>query len=76
MGRSCGTYRGEESVIQGFGEQTPRGRLLGRPRLMWEGNTKMDVKVIEWKRVNRINLAQDGDTYRDFVNTFINLQFQ
>jgi hypothetical protein len=44
MGRSCGTYRGEESVIMGLGGESPRGRRLGRPRLIWEGILKLMLK--------------------------------
>jgi len=35
--------------------------LLGRPRLGWVGNIKMDLKEIGWEDVEWINLAEDTD---------------
>jgi hypothetical protein len=36
-----------------------RKRPLGRPRLRWEDNIRMDIRKIEWKGVDWIHLAQD-----------------
>jgi hypothetical protein len=33
MGGACGTYEGEKRCTQGFGGNTERKRLLGRPML-------------------------------------------
>jgi hypothetical protein len=38
------------------------------------GNIKMDIKEVEWKDVNQINLAQDRDQWRSLVNTVMNLR--
>jgi hypothetical protein len=52
----------------------PEGkRLLGRPRRRWEVNTKMDVREIGWGGIDWIDLAQDRDQWRAFVNTVMNL---
>jgi len=47
MGGDCGTYGGQERCIQHFGGETEGSRPLGRPRRLWEDNTKMDVKEVE-----------------------------
>jgi hypothetical protein len=40
MGRACSTY----GCIQGFGGETKGKRPLGRPKLRWEDNIKMDLQ--------------------------------
>jgi hypothetical protein len=39
MGRTCGTYGGEERYIEGFLVGKPEGRRRHR----WEDNIKMDL---------------------------------
>jgi hypothetical protein len=48
-------------------------RPLGRPRRRWEDNVKMDLGEIGWKGMDLIDLAQDRDKWRAFVNTVMNL---
>jgi hypothetical protein len=43
MGGACSTYEGEESVIQGKSEGK---RPLGKPRLRWEDNIKMELQKV------------------------------
>jgi hypothetical protein len=46
MGRTCGTYGGDQRCIQGFsGERRP----LGRPRRRWKDNIKMDIREVGWR---------------------------
>jgi hypothetical protein len=53
----------------------PEGkRPLGRPRLRWEDNIKMDLREIEIDGANWIRLAQDRVRWRVFVNTVMNLR--
>jgi hypothetical protein len=53
----------------------PEGkRALGRPRRRWEDNFKMDLGETGWGGMDRIDLAQDRDQWRAFVNTVMNLQ--
>jgi hypothetical protein len=43
MSGACSTYGGEERVLMG----KPEGkRPLGRHRLRWEGNIKMDLQEV------------------------------
>jgi hypothetical protein len=51
----------------------PEGkRPLGRPRLRWVDNIKMDLIEIGWDGVDWIELAQDRDQWRALVNTAMN----
>jgi len=53
----------------------PRGkRPLGRPRLRWEDNIKMDFQEVEWGDIDRSDLAEDGDRWPYLVNVVINLR--
>jgi hypothetical protein len=40
----------------------------------WEDNRKMDLREIGWGDMDWIDLAQDGDQWRAFVNMVINLR--
>jgi hypothetical protein len=42
----------------------------------WEDNTsiKIDLREIGWGGMDWINLAQDGDPWRAFLNTVMNLR--
>jgi hypothetical protein len=50
-------------------------RPLERPRLGWEDNDRMDLRVIDWEGVDWIHLAQDRDQQWAVVNTVMNLRF-
>jgi hypothetical protein len=53
----------------------PEGRrLLGRPRRRWVDNIKMDTREMGWDGVDWIDLANDKDQWRVFVNTVMNLR--
>ena len=52
----------------------PEGRRrLGRLRHRWENNIKMDVQEVGWG-MKWIDLAQDRDKWRAFINTVMNLR--
>jgi hypothetical protein len=52
----------------------PEGkRQLGRPRCMWMDYIKMDLREIGKDDMDWIDLAQDKDQWRAFVNTVMNL---
>jgi len=66
-----GEERGVHRVLVG----KPEGkRPLGRPRLRWEDNIKMDLQEVrgacgDWKE-----MAQDRDRWRALVSTVMNLR--
>jgi hypothetical protein len=48
-------------------------RPLGRPRLRWVDNIKMDLQEIGWDGMDWIDLVQDMDRWRDLMNMVMNL---
>jgi hypothetical protein len=53
----------------------PEGkRPLGRPRCMWEGNIKLDLREIGIGGANWNQLAQDKVQWWASVNTVMNLR--
>jgi hypothetical protein len=63
--------RGVYRVLVGRPE---RKRPLGRPRLRWENNIKMDLREVGIDGVNWIQLAQDRVQCRACVYTVMNLR--
>ena len=49
-------------------------RPLGRPRLRWEDNIKMDLQEMGWGYGDWMELAQDRDRWRALVSTVMNLR--
>jgi hypothetical protein len=53
----------------------PEGkRPLGRPRRTWADNIKMNLGEVGWDGVDWIDLAQDRDRWRAYVNAVMNLR--
>jgi hypothetical protein len=53
----------------------PEGkRLPGRPICRWVVNFKMDLRDLEWVGMDWIDLTEDRDQWRAFVNMVINLR--
>ena len=53
----------------------PEGnRPLGRPRLRWKDNIKMDLQEVERGCMEWIQLAQFRDSWRALVNAVMNLR--
>jgi hypothetical protein len=44
-------------------------RPLGRPRLRWESDVRMDLKAIVWEGEDCIDMAPDRDKWRVLVKT-------
>jgi hypothetical protein len=49
-------------------------RPIGRPRRKRTNNIRMVLRQIEWGGMDWIDVAQDRDQWRAFVNTVINLR--
>jgi hypothetical protein len=64
----------EEKCIKGFVGELERKNQLGRHRRRWEDNIRMDLRELGWGGVDCINLAQDRDQWRAFVNMIMNFQ--
>jgi hypothetical protein len=73
MGRTCGTYGGEERCIQALVGKTEGRRPLGRRRSRWEDNIKIDLRDVGG-RMDWINLSQDRDRWRALMYTVMNLR--
>ena len=70
MWRVMGEGRGVHRVLVG----KPEGkRPLGRTRLRWEDNIKMDLGKVGGVG-DRMELAWNRDTWRAVVNTVMNLR--
>jgi hypothetical protein len=55
--------------------EKPEGRRpSGKPRRRCEDNVKLDLREIGWENVDWIRLTEDGDQWRAFVNTVMNLR--
>ena len=55
--------------------RTPEGNgSLGRPRRRWEDNIKMDLREVGCEDVGWIDVAQDRDRWRAFVNAMMSLR--
>jgi hypothetical protein len=67
MGEGRGVYR----VLVGRPECK---RPLGKPRLRWEDNIKIDLREIGIDGAKWIQLAQDRVQWRAFVNKVVNLR--
>ena len=66
-----GEGRGVHRVLVGKREGK---RPLGRPRLRWEDNIKMDLLEVGGVCGDWIELAQDRDRWRALVSTVMNYQ--
>jgi transposase len=66
---------GEKRTVYGiFVEKSERKRPVGRPRHRRVDNIKMVLREIRWDGMVWIDVAQDKDQWRAFVNTVMNLQ--
>jgi hypothetical protein len=59
VGGTCGTHEGGEGVYRVLVGRPEGKRPLGRPRLRWENNIKLDLREIVFDGANWIKLAQD-----------------
>jgi hypothetical protein len=74
VGGTCGTHGGGRGVYRVLVGRPEGKRTLGRPRLRWEDNIKLDLGEIGIDGTNWILLAQDRVQWQGFVSTVMNLQ--
>jgi hypothetical protein len=67
MGEERGVYR----LLVGKPEVK---RLMGRPRLRWVDNIRMDLQEVGCGYVDWIGLAQDRDRWRTLLSAVLNLR--
>jgi hypothetical protein len=60
--------------IKDIGGKARRKEPLGRPRRRWVDNIKMDLREVGWYGRDWIDLAQDRDRSRAYVNAVMNLR--
>jgi hypothetical protein len=73
MSRKCSTNEAKMNACRILTGKPERKRPLERPRRRWVDNIKMDLSEIGWDGVDWIDLAQDRDQWRAFVNTVMTL---
>ena len=49
-------------------------RPLGRPRRRWEDNIKIDLQAVGYEGMDWVQLAQDRDRWRAFMNAVMNFR--
>jgi hypothetical protein len=74
MGRACSTNGDKMNAYRILVGKPEGNRPQGRPRRRWEGNIKMDLKVMRLGGMEWIHLDQDRYQWRAFVNTVMNLR--
>jgi len=60
--------------VQGFVGKPGEKRPLGRSSHRWEDNTKMDLQEVGCGVMDWIELTQNSDRWRAFVNAVMNLR--
>jgi hypothetical protein len=66
---------GERRVVYRVLVGKPEGkRQLGRPRLKWKDNIKMDIQEVGCRGMDWIELTEDRDKWRALVNAVMNLR--
>jgi hypothetical protein len=76
MGGACSTNREGKDVYRVLMGKPEGKRPLGRPRLRWEDNIRMDLQEVGCECMDWIELAQDGERWRAMVNAVMNLRIQ
>ena len=74
MGGASSTYEGEKKGIQGLVGKSDRLIPLGRPRLGWEDNIKLDLQQVKCGVWTGLLWLSIRDSWWSLVNSVLNLQ--
>jgi len=74
IGWACGAYGCGEGVYRVLVGKQEGMRPLGRPRLRWVDNIRMDLQELGCGYMDWIGLAQDRDRWRTLVSAVMNLR--
>jgi hypothetical protein len=74
MGKACSTNRKQRNVCRILVGKAEGKRPLGRPRRRWVDNNEIDLREVGWDGRDWIDVAQDRDQWRAYVNAVMNLR--
>jgi hypothetical protein len=74
MCTTCSTYGKRRAAYMTLVVKLEGRRPLGRPRLKWEDNIKVDLREVEFESTDWIDMAQDRDRWRALVNRVMNFR--
>jgi len=74
VGEACSAYRERRGVYRVLVGKPKVKRPLGRPRIRWEDNIKMDLQEVGGGVMDWIELAEDSERWRILVNAVINFR--
>jgi len=74
MNGKCSTYGERKGACRILVGKTKGKRPLGRPRRRLKDNIMMDLQEVGCGGMDWIDLAQDKDRYRSFVNSVMDLR--
>jgi uncharacterized protein YciU (UPF0263 family) len=75
MGWACSAYGGVERRIQNLVANPERKRTLVNPSRKWEDNIKVDVQEAGYACMDRIELVQVRDSWRELVGVVMNRRY-
>ena len=74
MGWACSTYGSRRGVYRVLVGKLEGKRPLGRTRIRWEDNIKMDLQEVGCRSMDWTKLAQDRERWPAFVIAAMNLR--
>ena len=74
MDGACSTYSVEQRVYRGLVRKPDVKSPLRRPKVRWKDYIKMDLQEVGRGAMDWIELAQDRDMWRAFMNAVMNLR--
>jgi hypothetical protein len=74
LGGECNTYGNSRGVYRVLMEKTMGKRPLGRPKLRWNDNNKMDLQEVGCECMDWIDLSQDRDRWWALSKVVMNLR--